>query len=163
MSGVRRLALFKTPVYLMGFHMFKPPEDWAVDFDDLQEIGKNRFRHPDPKVSSFNFKMAENAGVRKDKSYLPPGITKAKVPGEPFETTIKSAREEAEEVMFTCVRELLDEKGLKPKDVDMVVVNCSLFNPTPSLAAMIINHFKVSKAPSGSRTRDLPFTRIARG
>ena len=27
--------------------------------------------------------------------------------------------------------------------MDILIVNCSLFNPTPSLAAMIINHFKM--------------------
>lgn len=25
--------------------------------------------------------------------------------------------------------------------VDVVIVNCSLFNPTPSLSAMVVNHF----------------------
>ena len=29
------------------------------------------------------------------------------------------------------------------KDIDILVVNCSLFNPTPSLSAMIVNHFKM--------------------
>lgn len=33
--------------------------------------------------------------------------------------------------------------GLKAKDIDILVVNCSLFNPTPSLSAMIVNHFKM--------------------
>lgn len=27
--------------------------------------------------------------------------------------------------------------------VDILIVNCSLFNPTPSLAAMIVNRFKM--------------------
>jgi 3-ketoacyl-CoA synthase len=27
--------------------------------------------------------------------------------------------------------------------VDIVIVNCSLFNPTPSLSAMIVHHFKM--------------------
>lgn len=27
--------------------------------------------------------------------------------------------------------------------IDILVVNCSLFNPTPSLSAMIIHHFKM--------------------
>jgi predicted naringenin-chalcone synthase len=27
--------------------------------------------------------------------------------------------------------------------IDILVVNCSLFNPTPSLSAMIVNHFKM--------------------
>ena len=33
--------------------------------------------------------------------------------------------------------------GLRAKDIDILVVNCSLFNPTPSLSAMIVNHFKM--------------------
>ena len=33
--------------------------------------------------------------------------------------------------------------GLKARDIDILVVNCSLFNPTPSLSAMIVNHFKM--------------------
>jgi predicted naringenin-chalcone synthase len=31
--------------------------------------------------------------------------------------------------------------GLKATDIDILVVNCSLFCPTPSLSAMIVNHF----------------------
>jgi hypothetical protein len=27
--------------------------------------------------------------------------------------------------------------------VDILIVNCSLFNPTPSLSAMLVNHFKM--------------------
>ena len=27
--------------------------------------------------------------------------------------------------------------------VDIVIVNCSLFNPTPSLSAMVVNHFSM--------------------
>ena len=30
--------------------------------------------------------------------------------------------------------------------VDILVVNCSLFNPTPSLSAMIVNHFKMKSS-----------------
>ena len=33
--------------------------------------------------------------------------------------------------------------GLTAKDINILVVNCSLFNPTPSLSAMIVNHFKM--------------------
>jgi len=33
--------------------------------------------------------------------------------------------------------------GLAAKDIDILVVNCSLFNPTPSLSAMIANHFRM--------------------
>jgi hypothetical protein len=33
--------------------------------------------------------------------------------------------------------------GLEAKDIDFLILNCSLFCPTPSLTAMIINHFKM--------------------
>jgi predicted naringenin-chalcone synthase len=36
-----------------------------------------------------------------------------------------------------------DCSGLSPRDIDILVVNCSLFNPTPSLSAMVVNHFKM--------------------
>lgn len=42
-----------------------------------------------------------------------------------------------------CASLLVVLAGLKPRDIDILVVNCSLFNPTPSLSAMIVNHFKM--------------------
>lgn len=33
--------------------------------------------------------------------------------------------------------------GLQPRDFSFLVVNCSLFCPTPSLSALIVNHFKM--------------------
>jgi len=56
---------------------------------------------------------------------------------------MEKAREEFETVMFSTVQDLFDKTGVRPKDIRILVVNCSLFNPTPSLAAMVINHFKL--------------------
>jgi hypothetical protein len=42
---------------------------------------------------------------------------------------------------FSAVRDLLNKTGVSPKQVGVVITNCSLFNPTPSLSATIINHF----------------------
>lgn len=33
--------------------------------------------------------------------------------------------------------------GVQPRQIGVVVVNSSLFNPTPSLSATIMNHFKM--------------------
>jgi 3-ketoacyl-CoA synthase len=46
-----------------------------------------------------------------------------------------AAREEASMVMFGAVRDVLRKTGIKVEEVGILVVNCSLFNPTPSLAA----------------------------
>ncbi|KDP33633.1 hypothetical protein JCGZ_07204 [Jatropha curcas] len=53
------------------------------------------------------------------------------------------ARKEAETVTFNAVDQLFQKTSLKPKDIGILIVNCSLFNPTPSLSAMIINHYKL--------------------
>ncbi|KAG2543000.1 hypothetical protein PVAP13_9NG796900 [Panicum virgatum] len=45
--------------------------------------------------------------------------------------------------MFAALDELFDKCRVRPKDVGVLVVNCSLFNPTPSLSAMIVNHYKM--------------------
>ncbi len=37
----------------------------------------------------------------------------------------------------------LEAAGHICAQVDIVIVNCSLFNPTPSLSAMIVHHFKM--------------------
>jgi 3-ketoacyl-CoA synthase len=38
---------------------------------------------------------------------------------------------------------VLGKAGVQPRQIGAVIVNCSLFNPTPSLSAMIMNHFKM--------------------
>merc|ERR1712232_568885 len=53
-----------------------------------------------------------------------------------------ASRAEAEAVVFPIVEEVLRKSGLTPLDIDFLVVNCSLFVPTPSLCAMICNKFR---------------------
>lgn len=60
---------------------------------------------------------------------------------EPPNVSITTAREEAETVMFAAVAEVLQKTGFRARDVDVLVTNCSLFCPTPSLAAMVIHRF----------------------
>lgn len=47
------------------------------------------------------------------------------------------------QVVFAAVEDVLRKTGIKPKQIGILALNCSLFNPTPSLTAMVINHFKL--------------------
>ncbi|CAL1410638.1 unnamed protein product [Linum trigynum] len=45
--------------------------------------------------------------------------------------------------MFGAIDELLEKTGVRAKDIGTVIVNCSLFNPAPSLSAMVLS-FRIS-------------------
>ncbi|KAL4286305.1 hypothetical protein AHAS_Ahas19G0072900 [Arachis hypogaea] len=45
--------------------------------------------------------------------------------------------------MFGALDNLSANTKIKPKDIGVLVVNCSLFNPTPSLSALIVNKYKL--------------------
>ncbi|GIQ87794.1 very-long-chain 3-ketoacyl-CoA synthase, partial [Kipferlia bialata] len=55
--------------------------------------------------------------------------------------TMQDARNEAELVLFNVVQAMLDKADVDPRDIDVLVVTCSLFCPTPSLTAMVVNKF----------------------
>lgn len=48
--------------------------------------------------------------------------------------------------MASSHRDLFTKTGVAPSQVGVLVVNCSLFSPTPSLAAHIMNHFKMASS-----------------
>ncbi|KAL1213172.1 3-ketoacyl-CoA synthase 17 [Cardamine amara subsp. amara] len=54
-----------------------------------------------------------------------------------------AAREEAEQVIFGALDNLFENTKINPREIGVLVVNCSLFNPTPSLSAMIVNKYKL--------------------
>ena len=56
---------------------------------------------------------------------------------------MEAARIESKEVICTCVRELLERTGVKANDISILVINCSLFSPTPSLCSMVANEFNM--------------------
>lgn len=54
-------------------------------------------------------------------------------------STMDDARQEAEAVIFGAVDQLLEKTGVK----GIVMVNCSIFNPLPSLSAMVVNRYSL--------------------
>ncbi len=45
--------------------------------------------------------------------------------------------------MSECVKDLFKKTGVRPSEIDILVINCSLFSPTPSLCAVVINEFNL--------------------
>ncbi|ERM96061.1 hypothetical protein AMTR_s00129p00102190 [Amborella trichopoda] len=57
----------------------------------------------------------------------------------PPDPTIDDARAEAELIIFSAVMRM----GIKPQDVDILIVNCSLFSLTPYLSDLVANKYKM--------------------
>ncbi|KAL0424754.1 UNVERIFIED_CONTAM: 3-ketoacyl-CoA synthase 6 [Sesamum radiatum] len=123
-------------VYLVDYALFKPPRSLRVSFAGFMEHAKLAL-FTEPKSVHFQMKILERSGLGEE-TCLPPAIHY--IPPSP---NMALAREEAEFVIFSCMDSLFQKTGLKPKDVDILILNCSLFSPTPSLTAMVINKYKM--------------------
>eukprot|EP01023_Acetabularia_acetabulum_P019368 TRINITY_DN1985_c0_g1_i1.p1 TRINITY_DN1985_c0_g1~~TRINITY_DN1985_c0_g1_i1.p1 ORF type:complete len:532 (-),score=95.35 TRINITY_DN1985_c0_g1_i1:1077-2603(-) len=124
------------PVYLVDFAVYKPPDSLKMPFVKHMDLSTRSGKF-DEVALDFQDKILTRSGLGQH-TYVPRGLHVL-----PPETTMQDARVEAEQVMFGAVDEALRRTNLKPKDIGILIVNCSLFNPTPSLAAMVINHFKM--------------------
>lgn len=55
----------------------------------------------------------------------------------------RTCHAEVEEVIFGIADEIFVQGTVKPTDVRFLVVNCSVYSPVPSLAAMVVNKYKM--------------------
>ena len=127
------------PVYLLGYHCYKAPAHLKIGYELFMEKTRKKGVFTEDAIK-FQEKVISRSGLGEE-TYLPEGIMK-----DESDISMESARSEAREVLFTCVEEALKATNTKPHQVDILVVNCSLFNPTPSLSAMIVNKFKMKSS-----------------
>lgn len=107
-----------------------------VSRDQLIELARSSGKF-DQESLDFQKRIVMSSGIG-DETYIPKSIASSE-----NTATMKEGRAEASMVMFGALDELFEKTGIRPKDVGVLVVNCSIFNPTPSLSAMIINHYKM--------------------
>ncbi|KAF0904837.1 hypothetical protein E2562_037631 [Oryza meyeriana var. granulata] len=137
-SAVVALHLMRRPrsVYLVDYACFRPPPSCRLPFATFAEhcrltpyIDDGGFR--------FLTRMLERSGLG-DRTYAPHSALYL-----PQRSGLEEARGEAEEVVFVAVGDLLARTRFRPEAIDILVTNCSAFNPTPSFADMVVNRFKL--------------------
>lgn len=124
------------PVYLVDFACYKPEEERKISVDSFLNMTEGNGAFEDETIV-FQKKISHRSGLG-DETYLPKGITSI-----PPNLNMKEARAEAEAVMFGALDSLFSKTQIKPEEIGILIVNCSLFNPTPSLSSMIVNHYKL--------------------
>ncbi|GJN20336.1 hypothetical protein PR202_gb07702 [Eleusine coracana subsp. coracana] len=124
-------------VYLVEFACYKPGDEHAISKEGFLDMTRcTGFFNPE--ALEFQTNITRRSGLG-DRTYLPPGIQ-----ARPPRLSMGEARAEAESVMFGCLDALFESTGIDPRrDVRVLIVNCSLFNPTPSLASMVVNRYRM--------------------
>ncbi|KAG6493012.1 hypothetical protein ZIOFF_047985 [Zingiber officinale] len=131
-------------VYLVDFACHLPPPEFKISFKELEELSIPCGKY-DEETIAFQLKVLACCGLG-DEAYIPP--TLHQVPPCP---SMAAAREEMQQVVFGALDSLFARTALDPCDVNVLVANCSRFNPTPSISSMIVNHYRLrSYAPSTS-------------
>ncbi|XP_050366453.1 3-ketoacyl-CoA synthase 4 [Argentina anserina] len=124
------------PVYLVDYSCYRPPDHLKAPYQRFMDHSRLT-KDFDESSLEFQRKILERSGLGEE-TYVPEAMHH--IPPRP---SMAAAREEAEEVMYDALDNLFANANVKPKEIGILVVNCSLFNPTPSLSAMIVNKYKL--------------------
>ncbi|KAG6408767.1 hypothetical protein SASPL_131788 [Salvia splendens] len=124
------------PVFLLDYSCYRPRDDHSLPLHSFVDRLRLSGSYDDSSVE-FQRKILEKSGLG-DRTHLPEAILM--IPPSP---TMKAAREETEQAIFGAFDSLLANTKINPKDIGILVVNSSLFNPTPSLSAVIVNKYKL--------------------
>ncbi|KAD0429709.1 hypothetical protein E3N88_44277 [Mikania micrantha] len=137
------LVVFKTyiissspAIYLVDYSCLKPPNYWRVPFSSF--IEHSRIVHSlDQESVNFMSKILVSSGQGQG-TYIPPPLHYI-----PPRSTQEDAIKEAQEVLFPAFEDLLSKTKLSPQEIDIIIVNCSGFCPSPSLSAIIVNQYSM--------------------
>ncbi|KAL2323885.1 hypothetical protein Fmac_022943 [Flemingia macrophylla] len=123
--------------YMLAYECFKPPEDTKLDTNSATKIVL-RNRKLRLEELRFLLKTIVSSGIG-EHTYCPRNVLEGR---EEF-PTLKDTYEEIDEIMFDTLDNLFKRTGIRPSEVNILVVNVSLFSPAPSLPARIINRYKM--------------------
>ncbi|WVZ83240.1 hypothetical protein U9M48_030408 [Paspalum notatum var. saurae] len=122
------LLLRPRAVYLVDYACFRTAPNCRVPFSTFLEHAKQRPVHD---------QTAGAVGARRGD--VPPPAHHYIPTYE--HCTLDAARGEVELVVFSALDDLFAKTRVSPAAVDIVVVNCSLFCPTPSFVDMVVNRY----------------------
>ncbi|XP_068638898.1 3-ketoacyl-CoA synthase 5-like [Aristolochia californica] len=124
-------------VHIVDFTCYDPPNTCRVPHAAFEEHSYLLFhREEERHLADFHIRVLHLSGLGEETA-LPPLTHYV-----PLDPTLDAAREEAEMIMFSSVECLLKKTRVQAEEIDVVIVNCSVFAPNPSLADMLVNKFQ---------------------
>lgn len=123
-------------VYLVDFSCFRPPCFCRIPFSAFLE-NVSMINIFDGESIAFMSKILTSSG-QGEETYLPPALHYI-----PPKTHRQESINEVQMVLFPVMDDLLSKTDLSPRDIDILIVNCSGFCPSPSLSSIIINKYSM--------------------
>ncbi|KAH7537932.1 hypothetical protein FEM48_Zijuj03G0145300 [Ziziphus jujuba var. spinosa] len=122
------------PVYLVDFSCLRPPSYCKVPFSKF--LGNaSMIECFDSESIAFMVKILTSSG-QSEETYLPPALHCL-----PPETHFQESIKEVHMVLFPVMDDLFTKTKLFPRDIDILIVNCSGFCSSPSLCSIVINKY----------------------
>ncbi|CAD6238391.1 unnamed protein product [Miscanthus lutarioriparius] len=136
-ANLRRMGRPKD-VYLVEYGCFRPKPWFRAPFATCLEHAHLMPYLVDEESVSFAIRLLERSGLGEETCvpeayhYMPP------------DRSLEASRDETELVIFSAVDEVFARTSVKPEEIDVLIVNCSIFTPTPVFAAdMVVNRYKL--------------------
>ncbi|KAF8364864.1 hypothetical protein HHK36_033155 [Tetracentron sinense] len=123
-------------VYLVDHSCYRGLPQHKVRFDRFLEHS-SLTGYFDESSLEFQRKILERSGLGEE-TYFPEAMIQI-----PHHPSLKAANEEAEQVVFSALDTLFLNTSVEKKDVGILIVNCSLFNPIPSFSSKIVNKYQL--------------------
>ncbi|CAN6480333.1 unnamed protein product [Victoria cruziana] len=122
------------PVYLVDFSCLKPSPHLRVPFSSFQEHA-SLVGFLDQDSIDFMMKVIRSSG-QSEMTYLPPPLHYL-----PPRANHGDCVNEAHMVLFPVMDDLLAKTCTSPRAIDILIVNCSGFCPSPSLTSILVNAY----------------------
>ncbi|CAO2165118.1 unnamed protein product [Urochloa humidicola] len=135
-AKLRRMGRPKD-VYLVEYGCFRPKPWYRAPFATCLEHAHLMPYLVDEESVSFAIRLLERSGLGEETCvpdayhYMPP------------DRSLRASRDETELVIFSAVDEVFARTTVRPEDIDVLIVNCSIFTPTPVFADMVVNRYKL--------------------
>ena len=123
--------------YILDYQCYKPTDDRMLDSELCLAVIK-RTKNLGLLEYKFILKNVVNSGIG-EQTYAPRTI----IAGREQNPTILDAISEMEEFFHDSIAKLLARTAISPLEIEVLVVNVSMLSLVPSLAARIINHYKM--------------------
>ncbi|CAJ1977133.1 unnamed protein product [Sphenostylis stenocarpa] len=125
-----------SPIYLVDFSCLKPPSHCRVPFSAFLE-NASMWEVFHSESIAFMDKIIRSSG-QSEETCLPPALHYI-----PPKTHHTESIKEVQMVLFPIMDDLLAKTNVSPLDIDILIINCSGFCPSPSLTSIVIDKYSM--------------------